>query len=253
MKFFRHFLKSIYITKFSFYVLIALIIASFSITFYLLVLLSDELSDLDPKKLLYFLSIDVILVIILIGLFIRQIILFFVYRKKKFEESKLYIKFVNLFTAMALSPAIGVVIITALFYNLEIRTWFSKAVKDAVVNSNIVARDYENEIQAELLSDLQLISREIIKVARNDEVKKDIMEQALKEFISIRTISNIYLFDSQGSVISSFNDKELGSFQKPNSSIYEILNKIVHIFLRLMMNLYQHIKKLVFLIMFLFK
>ena len=85
MKFFRHFLKSIYITKFSFYVLIALIIASFSVTFYLLVLLSDELSDLDPKKLLYFLSIDVILVIILIGLFIRQIILFFVYRKKKFE------------------------------------------------------------------------------------------------------------------------------------------------------------------------
>ena len=99
------------------------------------------------------------------------------------------VKFVNLFTAMALGPVIGVLIITSLFFNLELRAWYGGTVRDAVVNSNIVARDYEIEIQAELLSDLQLISREIIKVAKNNEVKKNVMEQALKEFISIRTIS----------------------------------------------------------------
>ena len=71
MNFFRQFLKSLYITQFSFYILIGLIIASFSITFYLLILLTDELTDVDTKKLLFFLSIDVVLVIILIGLFIR--------------------------------------------------------------------------------------------------------------------------------------------------------------------------------------
>tara|TARA_Y100000590_G_scaffold433151_1_gene549886 strand:- start:3955 stop:6102 length:2148 start_codon:yes stop_codon:yes gene_type:complete len=225
MNFLRQILKSLHISHFSFYAFIFLIIASFSITFYLLILLSDELTDVDPKQLLYFLTLDVILVIILVGLLIRQIILFFIYRKKNYEESRLYIKFVNLFTAMALGPAIGVVIITGLFYNLEFRTWFSKAVKEAVVNSNIVARDYENEIQAELLSDLQLISREIIKVAKNDEVKKNVMEQALKEFISIRTISNIYLFDNEGTIISSFNDIDLNNYRKPAPSIFEILNK----------------------------
>ena len=225
MNFFKQLLKSIYITKISFYILIALIVASFSITFYLLFLLSDELSDPNPKKLLIFLSIDSILVIILMGLFIRQIILIFIYRKKNFQESRLYIKFVNLFTAIALGPAIGVVIITALFYNLEFRTWFSTSVKNAVVNSNVVARDYENEIRAELLSDLQLISREIIKVAKDDEVKKKAIEKALKEFISIRTISNIYLFDKKGSVISSFNDQNLNTFKKPTLSIFEILDK----------------------------
>ena len=35
-----------------------------------------------------------------------------------------YIKFVNLFAAMALGPAIGLVIITSLFFNLELRTWY---------------------------------------------------------------------------------------------------------------------------------
>ena len=88
MNFFKQLLKSIYITQFSFYALIGLIISCFSITFYLLVLLSDELINLDPKKLLYFLSVDVILVIILAGLIIRQIILFFVHRKKNIEISR---------------------------------------------------------------------------------------------------------------------------------------------------------------------
>ena len=39
------------------------------------------------------------------------------------------------------------------------------------------------------------------------------MDQALKEFISIRNISNAYLFNRQGKVISSFNDQNLNIFQ----------------------------------------
>ena len=107
---------------------------------------------------------------------------------------------------MALGPAIGLLIITSLFFNLELRTWYGSAVKDAVVSSNIVARDYENEIQSELVSDIQLIMREIIKVSQNNEVKKNAIDKTLQEFINIRTISNIYLFNSKGLVISSFKD-----------------------------------------------
>ena len=86
---------------------------------------------------------------------------------------------------MALGPAIGVVVITSLFFNLELRTWYGGAVKEAVVNSNIVARDYENEIHSELISDTQLITREIIKVSQNNEVEKKAIEKVLQEFINI--------------------------------------------------------------------
>ena len=64
-----------------------------------------------------------------------------------------------------------------------------------VINSNIVARDYENEIQAEIISDTQLIMREIVKVSRNNEVNINSINQGLSEFINLRTISNIYLFN----------------------------------------------------------
>ena len=154
----------------------------------------------DPQKLQYFLLADIIFVILLIAIIIRQILLILIYRRKNSDESRLYIKFVNLFSAMALGPAIGLVIITSLFFNLELRTWYGGAVREAVVNSNIVARDYENEIQAEIISDTQLIMREIIQSSENNEVNIDSINEALSEFINLRTISNIYIF----------NNKEIG-------------------------------------------
>ena len=77
---------------------------------------------------------DVIFVLILLSIIIRQVLLVFIYRRKNFNESRLYIKFINLFTAMALGPAIGVIILTSLFFNLEFRTWYGGAVREAVVN-----------------------------------------------------------------------------------------------------------------------
>ena len=215
-------LKSFYLTKFSFYFLIFLVLLSFSITFYLL--LPNSTLVKDPQNLQLFLLADVILVILLLSIIIRQILLILIYRKKSTNESRLYTKFVNLFTAMALGPAIGLVVITSLFFNLELRTWYGGAVREAVVNSNIVAKDYENEIQAELISDTQLIMREILKASKNNEVQIDSINKALSEFINLRTISNIYIFNNKGDVFLSFEDVEKKNFLTPTSEIFKILD-----------------------------
>ena len=179
----------------------------------------------NPQRLQYFLLADVVFVILLISIIIRQIVLILVRRKKSYDESRLYIKFVNLFAAMALGPAIGLVIITSLFFNLELRTWYGDAVRDAVVNSNIVAKNYENEIQAELISDTQLITREIFQTSKNNEVNINNIRRALSEFINLRTISSIYIFSNQGDVYLNLKDIDNKNFLKPSIEIYEILNK----------------------------
>ncbi len=216
-------IKTLHLSKLSFYLLVALIILSFSITFYLL-LPNNQLVK-DPINLQYLLLADVVLVLILLSIIIRQILLIFIYRRKNFDESRLYIKFINLFTAMALGPAIGVFILTSLFFNLELRTWYGGAVKEAVINSNIVARDYENEIQSEIISDTQLILREIFKTSQNDEIRINSIEKALSEFINLRTISNIYIFNREGKVFLSFKDKEIENFTKPQNEIFNILDE----------------------------
>ena len=86
---FYKFLKLIHFSKFSFYLLITLIILSFSITFYLL-LPNNELVK-DPQNLQYLLLADVIFVLILLSIIIRQILLILVYRKTNYSESRLYI------------------------------------------------------------------------------------------------------------------------------------------------------------------
>ena len=179
----------------------------------------------DPERLQYFLLADVIFVILLISIIIRQIVLILVRRKKSYDESRLYIKFVNLFAAMALGPAIGLVIITSLFFNLELRTWYGDAVRDAVVNSNIVAKNYENEIQAELISDTQLITREILQSSKDNEVNISSIQKVLGEFINLRTISSIYIFGNDGSVYLSLKDRENINFSKPSSDIFNLLDQ----------------------------
>ncbi len=179
----------------------------------------------DPQRLQYFLLADVIFVILLISIIIRQIVLILVRRKKSYDESRLYIKFVNLFAAMALGPAIGLVIITSLFFNLELRTWYGDAVRDAVVNSNIVAKNYENEIQAELISDTQLITREILQSSKDNEVNIGNIQKVLGEFINLRTISSIYIFGNDGNVYLSLKDRENINFSKPSSDIFNLLDQ----------------------------
>ena len=179
----------------------------------------------DPQRLQYFLLADIIFVILLISIIIRQIVLILVRRKKSYDESRLYIKFVNLFAAMALGPAIGLVIITSLFFNLELRTWYGDAVRDAVVNSNIVAKNYENEIQAELISDTQLIMREILQSSKNNEVNINNIQRALSEFINLRTISSIYIFSNDGNIYLSLKDIDNNNFLKPASNTYNLLDQ----------------------------
>ena len=113
-------------------------------------------------------QLKVFFVIILLSIIVRQILLILIYKRKKYDDSKLYIKFINLFTGLAVGPSIGIFIITSLFFNLELRAWYSGAVKEAVINSNIVAQDYEKEIQDEIISDTQLILREIYKCSNLD-------------------------------------------------------------------------------------
>ena len=104
------------------------------------------------------------------------------------------------------------------------------AVRDAVVNSNIVARNYENEIQAEIVSDTQLIMREILKVSQNNEVNIQSIRTALSEFINLRTISSIYIFNTEGNIFLSLKILIIKIFQFHQMKYLRLLIKIVFIF-----------------------
>ena len=75
MKKISQLIKTLHLSKLSFYILLFLIILSFSITFYLL-LPNNELVK-NPINLQYILLADVILVLVLLSIIIRQVLLIF--------------------------------------------------------------------------------------------------------------------------------------------------------------------------------
>ena len=73
-------IKTLHLSKLSFYVLVILVVISFSITFYLLLPNNEFVKD--PVNIQYILLIDVILVLVVLSIIIRQVLLILIYRKK---------------------------------------------------------------------------------------------------------------------------------------------------------------------------
>ena len=67
--------------------------------------------------------------------------------------------------------------------------------------------------------------REIVKVSRNNEVNINAINQGLSEFINLRTISNIYLFNRTGEIYSNFKDQKNKNYLLPSDDIFKILDQ----------------------------
>ena len=216
------FIKNLEIKNYILYIFILLILSCFTITYILLIPDSELVKD--KSNILRLLLIDTVLVIILIGLTIRQITLIFVNRKKNITASKLYIKFINLFTLISLIPTIGVIIIAGLFYNLELQTWFGPAVKSTIINSNVVADDYLKLKTENLKVNTESIGRNIynLKIIGN-LLDKDINRIKLNH--EQKNLQDIYIFNSLNKIISySSISKSTENFIYPTEDIFKILN-----------------------------
>ena len=216
------FIKNLEIKNYFLYIFIFLILSCFTLTYILLIPDSELVKD--KSNILRLLLIDTVLVIILIGLTIRQITLIFINRKKNLAASRLYIKFINLFTLISLIPTIGVIIIAGLFYNLELQTWFGPAVKSTIINSNVVADDYLKLKTENLKVNTESIGRNIynLKIIGN-LLDKDINRIKLNH--EQKNLQDIYIFNSLNEIISySSITKSIENFIYPTEDIFKILD-----------------------------
>ena len=122
-------------------------------------------------------------------------------------------------------PTIGVIIITALFFNLEIRTWYGEAVKSTILNSNKVAGEYLKLKYENLEVDIESISREIFNTGINKKITERDIEKIIVEYQKINRYEDIFIFNSSNKIIS-FSSKELNTknFFFPSKEIFDDLN-----------------------------
>lgn len=119
----------------------------------------SKASSLDDKsyRVLPLIYLDLGLLLALLVVISKRLMELWREHKQGLAGSRLHIKLVLLFSAIAVTPAILVAVFAALFFNVGVTAWFSEPVKAALNESRSVAEAYLQDHQKAIRHDAATI------------------------------------------------------------------------------------------------
>jgi len=157
---------------------------------------------LGEDALFVFLVIDLSLVLALGGAVSLGLVRMWVQRRAGLAGARLHVRLVGLFSVVAIAPAILVAILSALFFNLVIESWFSERVREAVKSSVLVSEAYLNEHQQTIRTDALGIADELNRVWPGSLIDVQRAREILEDETEKRSVPGAVLFDRNGRVIA---------------------------------------------------
>jgi len=156
-----------------------------------------------PAMIVVLILVDLSLVLALGALIAWRLTRLWIERKSGAAGSKLHIRLVVMFSAIAVIPAILVAVFAAVSLNLGIEAWFSERVQTALANSVSVADAYVEEhkkvIQGDILAMAIDLNRAAVLVQADQKRIVEILETEAK----IRALPAVYVVDSSGRTLAS--------------------------------------------------
>ncbi len=175
------------------------------------------------------LTLDFALLLGFGGVVTKQLVEVWLQRRQGLAGSRLHIRLVVLFSAVAVTPTIIVAIFSYLFLSIGMESWFSEKVRTALSESRAVAQAYledhqENLRTAALNLAADLNSRAFFymnnPVALNEQVALEVQQRSLTDAIIFSKIDGKIL--ARASLAINLRN-DLGSFAKPVSRELEPL------------------------------
>ncbi len=155
-----------------------------------------------PTSMTLFVLLTINLVILLIlGVMVaRQIIQLRATQRANAGSSRLHRRIVTLFSIVAITPTIIVAIVSGLFFEFGMQSWFSDKVRTALDNSQAVAEAYIEEHKKALQADVLGVARDLNAQAYSLSQNQALLEQALSVQAQFLTLSEAIVFDRNGQV-----------------------------------------------------
>lgn len=156
----------------------------------------------DPKTVLSLIGMDVLLLVALAVVIGVRILGVWRARRRGSSGSRLHLRFIVLFSLVAVTPAIVVSVGSTVFFRYGVESWFSDRVRTALQASLQVARAYLEEHQ-------QIIGGDALAMA-NDINREGVLlsrsPQRFSSFVStqaaLRGLTEAVVFDGQGRVLA---------------------------------------------------
>ena len=141
-------------------------------------------------------NLNIILLVLLIFLVLRNTIKLFFERKRKVMGSRLRTKLISAFVALSIVPTFLLFFVVIGFINKSIDGWFSIKIEDSLKESLELAKNYYSDTTDKIFSASRRIAASIGKkdILYNEEELRRFLEATLTE----EDISTIEVFDPQG-------------------------------------------------------
>ena len=158
---------------------------------------------LTDQNLQTLLIIDFFLLFIFFTLIFKNFYRFYYTGKKNKSGSKTNLKYISVFSLFTLIPSLIVAIFSLFIFNFGVQNYFDKQITKAVNNSYDVAKNYLEESEENVLSDLILMSVGLNRASNLYYSNPNRFKNILRSEKLLRRIDDVYLIDSLGNVLLS--------------------------------------------------
>src|SRR6266481_3812622 len=149
-----------------------------------------------PATMVVLIVVDLSLVLALAGLIVWRLTRLWTERRSGAAGSKLHLRLVAMFCAIAVMPAILVAIFAAVSLNLGIEAWFSERVQTALANSVSVADAYVAEHKEVIKGDILAMASDLNRAGPLVQGDQKRIVEILETEAKIRALPAVYVVDS---------------------------------------------------------
>ncbi|MCK5424341.1 MAG: PAS domain-containing sensor histidine kinase [Emcibacter sp.] len=148
------------------------------------------------------LTINLTILLVLGALVAQQIVQLRATQKASAGSSRLHRRIVTLFSIVAITPTIIVAIVSGLFFEFGMQSWFSDKVRTALDSSQAVAEAYIEEHKKAIQADVLGVARDLNAQSFALSQNQVLLEQALSVQAQFLTLSEAIVFDRNGQVMA---------------------------------------------------
>ena len=156
----------------------------------------------DPEVVLGLLYLNLSLLLALGALVAHRLVNLWVERRQGLAGSRLHGRLVLLFSVVAVTPTIVVVVFSVLLFDFGIRSWFSERIGTAVRGSQAVAVAYLEEHRRNILGDALAMANDLNRDAAILLSRPKRLGQILRAQAAIRNLSEVVVFEESGKILA---------------------------------------------------
>tara|TARA_Y100001970_G_scaffold224471_1_gene276665 strand:- start:26 stop:1663 length:1638 start_codon:yes stop_codon:yes gene_type:complete len=165
--------------------------------------------------------LDVTLLLIFLLLLIQETSKLYTQYSKKRSGSKTSINYVLQFSLFAFLPSLVIAIFSLVLFNVGLQKYFDKKITSAVNNSYQVAKNYIEETQKTVETDIYLISQDLNRYSQTFFSNPKRFSNIVRAQKNLRRVDDLYIFDSSGTVLLADISNPDGEFTTPSEEIFE--------------------------------